>query len=66
MERPDRIILRTDKQYVLEIDPAACNPFVEELRHFQSALRGEIANQLTAADANAALQTIEAIRARAE
>ncbi len=65
VERPDRIVLRTDGQHVLTVDAASCNPFVEELRHFQAAVRGEIANQLTAADANTALRMIEAIRARA-
>ena len=66
LERPDRIVLRSDKHYVFEVDSKSCNPFAEELRHFQAALRGEIENRLTAEDANRALRMIEAIRAVAK
>lgn len=66
IERPDRIVLRTDKQHVIAVDPPVRNAFEQELEHFRDAVLGKHENQLDAANANRMLALILAIRKAAE
>lgn len=62
IERPDRIVLRTDKQYVIDVPPAERNAFEMELDHFRDAVSGKCANSLDAENANRMLGLIKDIR----
>ena len=66
IERPDRIVLRTDCQHVINVEPAARNAFEMELEHFQNAVLGKQENTLDATNANLMLHLIQDIRSAAE
>lgn len=51
VERPDRIVLHTDRFEVVEVPATNENPFALELTHFKNAIEGREVNTLTAEDA---------------
>ena len=63
VERPDRIVLHTDKFEIVEIPPDPVNTFDQELTHFMAYIRGEEENPIPASDAIRATRLIEAARA---
>ena len=63
VERPDRIVLHTDKFEVIPVDPASSAPaFQCELTHFKDACLGKCENTLKACDAVNMTRLIEEIR----
>ncbi len=63
VERPDRIVLHTDKYEIIEIPQDPVNTFDRELSHFMAHIRGEEPNPIPACDAIRATKLIEAARA---
>lgn len=59
VERPDRIIVHSDKYRVIEVEPYEKSAFVLELEHFKRAVEGLEPNTLTAKDATCATWLIE-------
>ena len=63
VERPDRIVLHTDKYEIVEIAQDPVNTFDRELTHFMAYICGEEENPIPASAAIRATRLIEAARA---
>ncbi len=66
IERPDRIIIHTDRYEVIDIPAAEKSAFVCELEHFKGACEGKWQNTLTAEDAGRVTAMIEEARSLGE
>lgn len=65
IERPDRIILHTQKYEVIEVPAAEKSAFIQELEHFRDCVCGRAVNTLTPESATRMTALIEEARQKA-